>query len=74
MVVNRIGDVGVVLAMLIMFDCFKTLDYSIIFPLIPYFSGYQYIFLNFSVNLIDLLSILLFIGVAGKSAQIGLHV
>jgi len=74
MVVNRIGDVGVVLAMLVIFDAFKTLDYSTIFALIPYFHNVSYSFLNIDLNLLDLVSLLLFIGVAGKSAQIGLHV
>lgn len=74
MVVNRIGDIGVVLAMLVIFDSFKTFDYPTVFALIPYFYGASYSFLNISFNLLDLVSILLFIGVAGKSAQIGLHI
>jgi len=74
MVVNRIGDIGVVLAMLVIFDSFKSLNYSVVFSLIPYFYATNYDFLNMSFSLLDLISILLFIGVAGKSAQIGLHV
>lgn len=74
MVVNRIGDIGVVLAMLIIFDSFKTLDYSTVFALVPYYYGASYNFIGTSVNLLDLISLLLFVGVAGKSAQIGLHV
>lgn len=74
MVVNRIGDIGVVLAMLVIFDLFQTLDYGSIFALVPYFYGSSYTFLNISFSALDLISVLLFIGVAGKSAQIGLHV
>ena len=74
MVVNRVGDIGVVLAMLVIFDSFNTLDYASVFALVPYFYNATYIFLNFQVNLLDLISLLLFVGVAGKSAQIGLHV
>lgn len=74
MVVNRIGDVGVVLAMLVIFDSFRTLDYSTVFALVPYYHSISYDFIGVSVNLLDLISLLLFIGVAGKSAQIGLHV
>ena len=74
MVVNRIGDIGVVLAMLFIFDTFYSLDYASVFALTPYFFNQTYSFLNFEINLLDLISILLFIGVAGKSAQIGLHV
>lgn len=74
MVVNRLGDIGVVLAMLVIYDSFKTLDYGTIFALVPYFYNLDYYFLGSSFNLLDLISLLLFIGVAGKSAQIGLHV
>jgi len=74
MVVNRIGDIGVVLALLIIFDSFKSLNYAEVFSLVPYFYNISYDFLNISFSLLDLISILLFVGVAGKSAQIGLHV
>lgn len=74
MVVNRIGDIGVVLAMLVIYDVFKSLNYGSVFALIPYFYNFDYFFWGFSFNLVDLISLLLFIGVAGKSAQIGLHV
>lgn len=74
MVVNRIGDIGVVLAMLVIFDLFQTLDYGSVFALVPYFYNSNYAFLNFSFSALDLVAVLLFIGVAGKSAQIGLHV
>lgn len=74
MVVNRIGDIGVVLAMLVIFDVFQTLNYGSVFALVPYFYNTSYVFLNFSFSVLDLIALLLFIGVAGKSAQIGLHV
>lgn len=74
MVVNRLGDIGVVLAMLVIYDSFKTLEYGAVFALVPYFHNLDYYFLGSSFNLLDLISLLLFIGVAGKSAQIGLHV
>nr|YP_003540848.1 NADH dehydrogenase subunit 5 [Vermamoeba vermiformis]ADD62232.1 NADH dehydrogenase subunit 5 [Vermamoeba vermiformis] len=74
MVVNRVGDIGVVLAMLIIYDSFKTLDYGSVFALVPYFYNFSYFFLGVSFNLLDLIALMLFIGVAGKSAQIGLHV
>lgn len=74
MVVNRVGDIGVVLAMLVIYDTFKSLNYGSVFALVPYFYNFDYSFLGISFNLLDLVSLLLFIGVAGKSAQIGLHV
>lgn len=74
MVVNRIGDIGVVIALLVIFDLFNTLNYGSVFALVPYLHSVDYNFLNFSINSLDLISLLLFVGVAGKSAQIGLHV
>lgn len=74
MVVNRVGDIGVVLAMLVIYDSFKTLDYGSVFALVPYFYNFSYFFMGISFNLLDLIALMLFIGVAGKSAQIGLHV
>ncbi len=74
MVVNRVGDIGVVLSMLVIFDVFQTLNYGSVFALVPYFYNTSYNFLSFSFSTLDLIALLLFIGVAGKSAQIGLHV
>lgn len=74
MVVNRVGDIGVILAMLVIYDTFKSLNYGSVFALVPYFYNFDYSFLGVSFNLLDLVSLLLFVGVAGKSAQIGLHV
>jgi len=74
MVVNRIGDIVVVLSMLVIFDVFQSLNYGSVFALVPYFYDTYYSFLNFSFSSLDLIALLLFIGVAGKSAQIGLHV
>jgi len=74
MVVNRVGDIGVVIAILVIFDLFNTLNYGSVFALVPYLHNTDYSFLNFSINSLDLISLLLFVGVAGKSAQIGLHV
>ena len=36
MVINRIGDVGLALAMFVIFSTFKSLDFTTIFSLVPY--------------------------------------
>ena len=74
MIVNRIGDIGIVVSILIIFDIFKSLDYLVVFSLVPYFLNFSYKFFNFNINLLDLISIFLLLGVIGKSAQVGLHV
>lgn len=73
MIMNRIADVFFIIAILLLFVNFNTLDYIIIFNLIPFTTNYTYFFLGLNFNLITLISFFLFIGSIGKSAQIGLH-
>ena len=73
MIVNRIGDFGISLAIALLFFVFQTLDFSIIFNLIPTVIHENFIFFGFSINKVTLISILIFVGAVGKSAQIGLH-
>nr|ALO20660.1 NADH dehydrogenase subunit 5 [Catablema vesicarium] len=65
MVVNKVGDIGVLLGMILLWKVFGTLEYNSIFPL-------SYINLESEIVL-SWVSFLLLIGVVGKSAQIGLH-
>jgi NADH-ubiquinone oxidoreductase chain 5 len=73
MVVNRVGDFGLALGIFSIFLVFKSVDYSVVFSLIPYFSNYDLLFLNVNINIVTLIGLLLFIGAVGKSAQLGLH-
>ncbi len=73
MVLNRIGDFGLVLGILIIFIQYKAVDYATVFAMTPFFIKNNFIFLNLSFNLIDIIGFLLFIGAIGKSAQLGLH-
>jgi NADH-quinone oxidoreductase subunit L len=52
---------------------FKTLNFNILFILIPYFSLIKIIFFNCQIFILDIISFSLFFGAVGKSAQIGLH-
>ena len=62
MIINKIGDFGMLVGMLLIFNNFETFNYHTIF------------LSNFFNNLnIDLICFFLFIGCMGKSAQIGLH-
>lgn len=74
MLVNRVGDLGLALGIFLIFMIFNSVDYSVVFSLIPYYSHKTIIFLNFEFNLLILINLLLVIGVMGKSAQLGLHV
>lgn len=73
-IVNRIGDFGLTLGILLLFYFFKNLNFSTIFALSHYYSDLIIIFYDYQFNLLNLISFLLFIGTMGKSAQIGLHV
>lgn len=73
MIVNRIGDFGLSLGILIIFIKYKSVDYATVFSLTPFYFEENFKFLNFDINLLTLIGILLFIGAIGKSAQLGLH-
>lgn len=73
MIVNRIGDFGLILAILLIFINFKAVDYSTIFSLIPFYINEKFTLLYFEFNLLSAISFFLFIGAIGKSAQLGLH-
>ena len=73
MIVNRLGDFGLVLGILVLFINYKAIDYATIFALTPIFCLLETEFLNFKLNIITIAGFLLFVGAIGKSAQIGLH-
>ena len=65
MVMNKVGDIGLLLAMILIWMEIGSLDYNTIF-------SYSF-FISQDNKWLNLISILLLIGVIGKSAQIGLH-
>jgi len=73
MILNRFGDYTLMLAIILIFTVFKSLDYSVIFVLAPFFIKKTIIVFNYKFFFIDLICFLLFIGAVGKSAQLGLH-
>jgi proton-translocating NADH-quinone oxidoreductase chain L len=73
MLVNRVGDFAMLLAIFSIFFTFNSLDYDIIFSLAPLAKESQILIGNTYFNSLDLICILLFIGAMGKSAQVGLH-
>jgi len=65
MILNKVGDIGLLLGMILIWIEIGSLDYNSIF-------SYSFFISKEEMNL-DLISFLLLIGVIGKSAQIGLH-
>jgi proton-translocating NADH-quinone oxidoreductase chain L len=74
MLVNRFGDLGLVLGICSVFLTFKTLDYLVIFALVPCAVTCGFSFFSFDFDKLTVISLLLFWGAVGKSAQIGLHI
>lgn len=74
MIVNRVGDVGLALAIALIFSLFRSVDYAIVFGLVPSVTDAKLTFLFFDFDKLTLISFLLFFGAVGKSAQLGLHI
>nr|YP_001633646.1 NADH dehydrogenase subunit 5 [Negombata magnifica]CAM06611.1 NADH dehydrogenase subunit 5 [Negombata magnifica] len=68
MLINRVGDIGLVLAMIKIIEEFGALEFSTIYSLL---SLNQIGYIN--KEGITIICLLLFIGAVGKSAQLGLH-
>ncbi|RZJ55647.1 MAG: hypothetical protein EOO44_02505 [Flavobacterium sp.] len=73
MIVNRIGDFGLAIAIFTIYSYFQTLDYGVVFSLVPFFKETTLAFFSFEISLLDFIGFFLFIGAVGKSAQLGLH-
>jgi len=73
MVMNRIGDFGLVMGIMLIFISYKSVDYATVFSLTPLFCEMKINFLNMDVNLLTATGLCLFVGAIGKSAQLGLH-
>ena len=72
-VVNRVGDFGFALGIFFVFFAFGTLEFDPVFAGAEGLAGQKFEFLGFQVDALTTITLLLFIGAMGKSAQIGLH-
>lgn len=78
-IVNRVGDLGFLLGIAAIFCCFGTLNYKEVFENIQeLLIDHKNILLTFhyfdTISAITFISLCLFIGAMGKSAQVPLHV
>lgn len=67
-IMNRIGDLGFLLGMLLIYNQFKSLEYSVVFD-----QALKIINPNEPSGIIFAITMLLFVGAMGKSAQIPLY-
>ena len=71
--VNRVGDFGFALGIFLIFFIFKSVNFNDVFSQVLLYSNKDLNFIGLSINVIDLICILLFVGAMGKSAQFLLH-
>jgi len=72
-IVNRVGDLGLLIAMFLIFKTFGTLNFSEVFSQAAEQSKNSIKIFGGEYNLITTICVFLFIGAMGKSAQIFLH-
>ncbi|MDP3112222.1 MAG: NADH-quinone oxidoreductase subunit L [Thermodesulfovibrionales bacterium] len=73
-IVNRFGDFGFGLGIIMIFLTFGTVYYEPVFAQAGGFANHTVNFLGYDVHLMTLIALLLFCGSVGKSAQMPLHV
>lgn len=73
MIVNRVGDFGLMLGIFAIYYVFKSIDFGTVFALAGYFIDTKFVFFNIEMEALTIICLLLFIGAIGKSAQLGLH-
>lgn len=73
-IVNRFGDFGFGLGIIIIFLTFGTVYYEPVFSQAKGIAAQTINFLGYDVHLMTLIALLLFCGAIGKSAQMPLHV
>ena len=71
--VNRVGDFGLAVGIFLIFNYFGTVNYDEVFAKVAEQSIKEINFLGLNVNLITLISLSLFVGAMGKSAQFLFH-
>ena len=70
---NRIGDFGYLCGLLLVYYFFRSVDFSVVFLLAPFFTETFFSFFYCDISCLDVICFFLFVGSIGKSAQMGLH-
>ena len=73
-IVNRFGDFGFILGLLLIFTQFGSLHYHEIFARVDTLAGQSISLLGLEAGVATVIALLLFCGAIGKSAQLPLHV
>lgn len=70
---NRIGDFFLMLGIIFIYLLFGSVDFLVVFTLVPFYQKAVFVFLGLEINMIFFITLLLFGAAVGKSAQIFLH-
>ena len=70
---NRIGDLGLLVGICLLYYIFRSLDFAVIFTLVPLFNKVYFTLFNTNFLVLSFICFFLFVGACGKSAQLGLH-
>jgi proton-translocating NADH-quinone oxidoreductase chain L len=71
--VNKIGDFGLVMAIVLIFFTFGTVDYDLSFYYSNFIENNYFVFLGYNINIFTAIGFWLLVAATGKSAQLGLH-
>ncbi len=71
--VNRVGDFGFGLGIFAIYLVFDSVSFDVVFAAAPEMVGQAVEFLGYQVDVLTLITMLLFVGAMGKSAQLFLH-
>lgn len=73
MLLNRVGDFFLLLAIFTIYFVCDSLDFDVVFSLSTQIKEYSFIFGYFELPVLTFICLCLFLGAVGKSAQLGLH-
>ena len=73
LLVNKIGDLFLLFGILFLFLLIQSLEFPLIYLLTPFVSKTDAFMSSVETKSLPLISIFIFLGAMGKSAQIGLH-
>lgn len=73
MLINRVGDFFLFIAIILLIINFKSLDYLVIFSQVHIYSLKYFYTCGYKYSVIDIISIFILLGSITKSAQLGLH-
>lgn len=73
MLVNKVGDIALILAIICIYFICRTFSFDSVFLLLPEYSNNLVNLVFFQIKTIDVVCLLLLIAAIGKSAQLGLH-